>query len=591
MASTNDISIEIDKPQKTRDFTTHPGVIKRQKQIEQRRQNIEKIYSCFNNVIKFDYHNYCVDSIKYYYNNTIGKCFVFIILNLNTCSRNTRSSLNTCSKNTKERLNTCSKNTRSSINTFSENNNCLNNICSKNNKSRFHICSKNIMRFLNIIISNTFECIYDCIMTNTFVVLFVISFLLLFINEIKTYNLYWKENIFFGLVKNNSIIPTPFIKTPCYSVNDTIKDSIFNNSIPQCFTHTFVNHYSNHTHNIIDLGFPIFMSIVSTFGSLTIISFVFNIYNENKNKFALLLFIPFHIPMSITLSSILRITQLYNASLFWYSQLWVAIFWIFLKLIYTFLITIAILIIIGIPSFGIPFLLTIPTLYAIYKNYDNHSYCTINFAVYITMLANWYNFIYEFKTTSFVWEWYHVIPYNNTENEDKDYSYGNTNDFGNSLFDIPSGIRNKTMVVDYFNESLPICITHIFKNHNDLSADTIDNNIYEHSYTDTFIPSVLSVFGFIGNCMIVCRLVFMSNKYKKVSYYITTFLMILVTISSVASLLKTFQTYNHGLFYMAQTVLLGFRMILSFAIILLMIFVIGYSGASIIYVIYDCLCK
>lgn len=579
MASENDISIEIDKNRKIRDFTSHPGVIKRQKQIEQRRQNIEKIYSCFNNIITFDYRNYCVDSIKYYYNNTIGKCFVFIILSLNTCSKNTRSSLNICSRNTRSYLNSCSQNTKQYLNTCSQNTKGCIDTCSKNNKSSFH--------FLNMIISNTFECIYDCIMTEIFVILFVISFLLLFINEIKTYNLYWKENILFGLFSNNTIIPTPFITTPCYSVNDTMKDSIFNNSIPQCFTHTFVNHYSNHTHSTIDTGIPIFMSIVSTIGSIAIISFVFNIYN-NKNKYALLLFIPFHIPMSITLSSILRITQMYNASLFWYSQLWVAFVCIFIKLLYTLLIT---LVLIGFPVFVIPLLLTFPLLDKIYKNYDNHSYCTINFAVYFVMLANWYNFIYEFKTTSFVWEWYHVIPYNNTEYKDKDYSYGNTNDFGNSLFDIPIGFRNKTMVVDYFNESLPICITHMFKNHNDVSADTIDNNIYEHSFTDTFIPSVLSVFGFIGNCMIVCRLVFMSNKYKKVSHYITTFLMILVTISSVASLLKTFQTYNHGLFYLAQSVLLGFRMILSFAIILLLILGIVGILLSIILIINECLCK
>ena len=563
MASTNDISIEIDKHRKTRDFTTHPGVIKRQKQIEQRRQNIEKIYSCFNNIITFDCRNYFVDSIKYYYNNTIGKCFVFIILSLNTCSKNTRSSLNT----------------------FSENNNCLN----KKYMSRFHVFLKNILRFLNIAICNTFECICYCITTEIFVILFVISFLLLFINEIKTYNLYWKENILFGLFSNNTIIPSGFIATPCYSVNDTMKDSIFNNSIPQCFTHIFVNHYSNHTHSTIDTGIPIFMSIVSTIGSIVIISSVFIIYNNNnKNKYALLLFIPFHIPMSITLSSILRITQMYNAALFWYSQLWVAFVWIFLKLMYTLLMT---LVFIGIPIFGISLLLTTPLLYNIYKNYDNHSYCTINIAVYFVMLANWYNFIYEFKTTSFVWEWYHVIPYNNTEYKDIDYSYGNTNDFGNSLFDIPIGIRNKTMVVDYFNESLPICITHIFKNHNDVSADTFDNDIYEHSFTDTFIPSILSVFGFIGNCMLVCRLVFMSNKYKKGSHYLTTFLMILVTISSLASLLKTFQTYNHGLFYLAQSVLLGFRMILSFAIILLLILGIVGVILGIILMINECLCE
>ena len=354
MASENDISIEIDKNRKIRDFTSHPGVIKRQKQIEQRRQNIEKIYSCFNNIITFNYRNYCVDSIKYYYNNTIGKCFVFIILSLNTCSKNTRSSLNTCSKNTRSSLNTCSKNTRSSLNTFSENtrsslntfsenNNCLN----KKYMSRFHVFLKNILRFLNFIISNTFNCICYCIMTEIFVILFVISFLLLFINEIKTYNLYWKENILFGLFENNTIIPSAFITTPCYSVNDTMKDSIFNNSIPQCFTHIFVNHYSNHTHSTIDTGIPIFMSIVSTIGSIAIISFVFNIYNNNnKNKYALLLFIPFHIPMSITLSSILRITQMYNAALFWYSQLWVAFVWIFLKLMYTLLMT---LVFIGIP--------------------------------------------------------------------------------------------------------------------------------------------------------------------------------------------------------------------------------------------------
>ena len=143
-------------------------------------------------------------------------------------------------------------------------------------------------------------------------IIFVISIILLFINEIKTYNLYWKENILFGLIegdnKNNSIITTP-----CGEMNDTTKHSIFNNSIPQCFTHTFVNHISNHTHNMFDTGVPIIMSTISTIGSFFLISIVFIIYSDTKNKFKLLLFVPFHIPMAITLSSIIRITQMYKA--------------------------------------------------------------------------------------------------------------------------------------------------------------------------------------------------------------------------------------------------------------------------------------
>ena len=106
--------------------------------------------------------------------------------------------------------------------------------------------------------------------------------------------------------------------------------------------------------------------------------------------------------------------------------------------------------------------------------------------------------------------------------------------------------------------------------------DTFQNNTYEHFFIDTFISSVLSVFGFIGNCMIVCRLLYMSISYNKCSFYSKTFLMILVTISSIASLLKTFQTYNHSLFYMAQTVLLGFRMFFPFVIVvIILVIVIG----------------
>ena len=87
MVSLRDISIEIGETQKTVDFTTHPGVIKRQKQIDQRRQRIENIYqrfqSYYRNIRTFDYRKFCIDNIIETYEdflfNNISNFFSFFL--------------------------------------------------------------------------------------------------------------------------------------------------------------------------------------------------------------------------------------------------------------------------------------------------------------------------------------------------------------------------------------------------------------------------------------------------------------------------------------------------------------------------------
>ena len=110
------------------------------------------------------------------------------------------------------------------------------------------------------------------------------------------------------------------------------------------------------------------------------------------------------------------------------------------------------------------------------------------------------------------------------------------------------------------------------------------------------MPSILAMIGFIGNCMLVVRLFYISInhgnfKYYKCIYYSTTFLMIIMTISSIASILKTFQTYNHTLFLIAETCVLIIRMVsvISFWVILLIVICAGFL--IVCKDIYDNMCK
>ena len=272
MTSTNNILIEVGGARIIQDFTNHPNVIRRQQNIEQRRQIIENIY----------------ESFQSYYRNL--RNFHFDI----SCFRNIIAKISSCN-----------------------------------------------------------------ILYNDLKILYSISIMLLFINEIKIYNIYWKRNYLFGILDNNITNDSKdqLLGTPYSDYDDDIKRMIFENSIPQCFSHTLVNHYTeypfNNNHNPFDIGIPIVLSVISTIGSFIImirplyekfldicVGFIesdddeFSINTILYNVFYILFLDSiYHIPMAVTLSSILRITKTYNAFLFWYSQLWIAIIWISIKLL------------------------------------------------------------------------------------------------------------------------------------------------------------------------------------------------------------------------------------------------------------------
>ena len=129
----------------------------------------------------------------------------------------------------------------------------------------------------------------------------------------------------------------------------------------------------------------------------------------------------------------------------------------------------------------------------------------------------------------------------------------------------------ESFVSNNFNQSLPVCFNYFIP---------FTNDQYDIDCTGSLMPSILAMIGFIGNCMLVVRLFYISINHEnyKCIYYSTTFLMIIMTISSIASILKTFQNYNHILFLIAETCVIIVRMIcvISFWVILLLGVCVGF---------------